>query len=156
MSELYCDNGGFSPLPLPSCGESLQIGRQYVLTPQARRSLKDTYGYVNVPSLVECTSAKRPATRIRSYHENLETGAGFWRVTDFPGTESSFRTYVGNGKYLKFDLPLEKLKELEPYYDTSHLFKEGGEKRVKQGKSFKEPKSPKKPVLDPAWFDVPS
>lgn len=153
MSELYCDNGGFRPLPLPTRGEDLQPGRQYVLTPQARRSLKDVYGYVNMPALVECLLAKRPATRIRSYHENLETGAGFWRVADFPGTDASFRAYVGNGKYLKFTLPLEKLKELEPYYDASHLYKEP---KVKLGASFKEPKQPKKPVLDPSWFDVPA
>ena len=153
MSELYTDNGGFRPLPLPDCGAKLQAGRQYVLTPQARRSLKDTYGYVNMPSLVECLSAKHPATRVRAYHENLEDGSGFWRVTDFPGTDACFRAYVGNGKYLKFVLPLETLKDLEPYYDQSHVYKEP---RVKLGASLKEPVKPKKPVLDPSWFDVPA
>ena len=155
MSDLYVSNDGFKPLLLPPTGDSLVPGRQYALTPQARRALKDRYGYVNLPTYVECLSARRAATRIRSHHENLETGAFFWRITDFEATEATFKAYVGNGKYLKFVIDLEKLKDLEPYYDTSHKAPDV-EKKVKLGGALATARKSASPKLDPAWFDIPA
>lgn len=120
MSENYVSNDGYKPLVLPLRGEDLSPGRQYLLTPLARLILEDRFGLHNVPTVVECLSARHPATCIRSCVENLETGQVLWTVSQLPEREATFRAFLGKGRILKFTVDLRKLEELAPFYSTSH------------------------------------
>lgn len=137
MSEQYLSSAadGFKPLLLPLTGEELQPGRQYLLTPVARVILEEVYGLFNIPTVVECLHAKRPATIVRSITQNAETGKVIsTSVMEVEGREATFRAFLSKGKHVVFCLSLEKMEELVPFYNTSH----------------------KIPIKEEEWFEVTS
>ena len=121
MSENYADTGGYKPLLLPTTGEELLPGRQYVLTPLARLILHEVYGLRGIPTICECIKAKRSATQITTVETNLETGVSSPpRIMTLEAQQATFSTYVGNKKHITFILDLKKMDELAPFYDKSH------------------------------------
>lgn len=120
MSENYLGSDGFRPLVLPERGEDLLEGRQYALTPLFRLILKEEYGLVNVPTIVECFHKKIPATLLETRSTNLETGEVRESKMELPAQSACFRAFLGHGRILKFEVELLKLDEMAPFYDPSH------------------------------------
>lgn len=125
MSEIYLGNDGFRPLPLPQRGEDLQPGRQYYLDPVARCTVEDIYGLRGVPSIIECILAKRPATRIFSTTENMDTGEVKQSEPFILARQhETFRAFIKFGSHFKFTIDLEKVHELRAYYANSPKVKD--------------------------------
>lgn len=124
MSENYIINEGYRPLALPVQGSDLQVGRQYVLTPLVRLILADEYGFRGIPTVVECIRAQRGATRLIIKEEHLSSSgeviASTERIEVREAQRACFSCYTGNKKFLRFEVEIDKLEALAPFYDKSH------------------------------------
>lgn len=116
MSTLYCDQGGFRPLPLPADGFALLAGRQYVLSPIARITLEEAFGLRGIPTVIECVAprcAARTITTIVVVDGSPMEHRSSHREEARPAT---FKAYMGNKKFSTFTLDLEKVHSLREFY----------------------------------------
>jgi len=150
MSELYADNGGFRPLRLPTSGYDLQPGRQYILDSVARVIVADVYGLRNLPSVIECMSAKSDACIIVSYQINRRTGEKTpERHLEVPESNEVFRAFPTGSKHVTFTIDLAKVEERRAAYVEADLVKDEEEHKVST------PKVRKAKVIDLSILDLP-
>ncbi len=150
MSEIYADNGGFRPLRLPKSGYDLQPGRQYILDSVARVIVADVYGLRNLPSVIECMSAKSDACVAVSYQINKRTGEKTpERHLEVPESNEVFRAFPAGSKYVTFTIDLAKVEERRAASAEADLVKDEEEKQAAA------PRVKKRKEIDLSILDLP-
>lgn len=124
-----------APLTLPSTGEQVVEGRQYVLDRYARNMVREGFG-LQPPQVVVALYKKRPAERATIHVENLETHEVRTSIEERPAVPATFYYFTGTHK-IRFSLSLESLAEVRALNADADKFVETGPKAVREPKQKK-------------------